>query len=180
MRAEEMWEPHYALADSLREGERCDAAISVPKKWWRCALHTATRRPISGFAWRRRAVGSGRAGVSSGLDHRSGICAATRTLAPVSSRRGHGARHATSIFKRSVGSGTRGCSWRAVRAHVSRSYHGRRGCAAKRGCSPRQHLVSSEFASSVTSIWRWLGPVTMGPCTPFTISCRGIGPESEI
>ena len=32
VRAEEMWEPHYALADSLREGERCDAAIPNNEK----------------------------------------------------------------------------------------------------------------------------------------------------
>lgn len=32
VRAEEMWEPHYALADSLREGGRCDAAISEYQK----------------------------------------------------------------------------------------------------------------------------------------------------
>ena len=158
LRAEEMWEPHYALADSLarrRTVRRRDFRVPKGGGAATCTPRCADQsRDLPGAD---RTVGSRGAGVSSGADHRSDICA--RLHEPWragSSRRRHGA--GTRLLSSGAPSGSRtmywhGCSSPACTRTRSTTTMRLRECAARRGCSRRQRLVSSS-ASSVTSGWR--------------------------
>ena len=78
-----MWEPHYALADSLREAGQCAAAVAEYEQVVACDPRTATRTPISASASGRPAARRGRARSSVA---RSRSIRRSRAATPTSAR----------------------------------------------------------------------------------------------
>ena len=144
-----MWEPHYALADALRESGDCARAVAEYERFSGCAAPPGSRyqsrdlpRQLGRLATPRRR--------SSGARDRSELCAGIPTSAPLLEGDTESARD---FYQRAIevdpATSSRACSWRASYETVVHDYDGAvRMCGEARAIAPFTPASSSAWSAT--------------------------------